>query len=45
MESPFLNTVAELLGERGVAIWRFEFAYMAARRQGGDGSRRRRPSG
>ena len=35
MESPFLDTVAELLGERGIAVWRFEFAYMAARRDGG----------
>ncbi len=35
MDSPFLNTVAALLADRGVAICRFEFAYMAARRQGG----------
>ena len=35
MESPFLDTVADLLGERGIAVWRFEFAYMAARRDGG----------
>ena len=35
MVSPFLDTVARLLAERGVAMWRFEFAYMAARRQGG----------
>jgi uncharacterized protein len=34
METPFLKTVAELLAERGVATYRFEFAYMAARRQG-----------
>jgi predicted alpha/beta-hydrolase family hydrolase len=35
MESPFLDTIADLLGERGIAVWRFEFAYMAARRDGG----------
>ena len=34
METPFLKTVAELLAERGIATYRFEFAYMAARRQG-----------
>jgi uncharacterized protein len=34
METPFLKTIAELLAERGVATYRFEFAYMAARRQG-----------
>jgi uncharacterized protein len=33
-ETPFLKTIAELLAERGVATYRFEFAYMAARRQG-----------
>jgi predicted alpha/beta-hydrolase family hydrolase len=35
MDSPFLNTIAALLADRGLAILRFEFAYMAARRQGG----------
>ena len=35
MVSPFLDTVAKLLAERGIAVWRFEFAYMAARRDGG----------
>jgi predicted alpha/beta-hydrolase family hydrolase len=35
MDSPFLNTVATLLADRGLATLRFEFAYMAARRQGG----------
>jgi len=35
MESPFLDTVADLLGERDIAVWRFEFGYMAARRDGG----------
>ena len=35
MNSPFLNTVAALLADRGLSICRFEFAYMAARRQGG----------
>ena len=34
METPFLKAVAELLAERGIATYRFEFAYMAARRQG-----------
>jgi uncharacterized protein len=34
METPFLKAVAELLTERGIATYRFEFAYMAARRQG-----------
>src|SRR5262245_44386482 len=35
MTSPFLDTTARLLAERGIATHRFEFAYMAARRQGG----------
>ncbi len=35
MDSPFLNALAALLAERGVATLRFEFAYMAARRNGG----------
>jgi uncharacterized protein len=35
METPFLKLVAELLAERGIATYRFEFAYMAARRLGG----------
>ena len=35
MESPFLDTVADLLAGRGIAVWRFEFGYMAARRDGG----------
>ncbi|KAB2918437.1 MAG: alpha/beta hydrolase [Hyphomicrobiaceae bacterium] len=39
MDSPFLNTLATLLAERGVGVLRFEFAYMAARRTGG----RRKP--
>ncbi len=34
METSFLKAVAELLAERGVATYRFEFGYMAARRQG-----------
>src|SRR5437762_13385390 len=34
METSFLKTIAELLAERGIATYRFEFAYMAARRQG-----------
>jgi uncharacterized protein len=32
MDSPFLNTVAALLAERGIATARFEFDYMASRR-------------
>jgi predicted alpha/beta-hydrolase family hydrolase len=35
METPFLETFAQLLAERGVATLRFEFAYMAARSSGG----------
>ena len=35
MASPFLETMAKLLSDRGIATSRFEFAYMAARRQGG----------
>ena len=35
MDTPFLKAMAALLAERGIATYRFEFAYMAARRQGG----------
>ncbi len=35
MDSPFLDTFAKLLDGRGVATTRFEFPYMAARRDGG----------
>lgn len=35
MESPFMTAFARLLTERGIAVIRFEFAYMAARRDGG----------
>ncbi len=35
MDSPFLNLFAALLAERGVQTIRFEFKYMAARREGG----------
>jgi predicted alpha/beta-hydrolase family hydrolase len=35
METPFLQAVARLLAERGVAVLRFEFGYMAGRRTGG----------
>lgn len=34
MDSPFMNDVAEALGERGIRVVRFEFPYMAARREG-----------
>lgn len=39
MTSPFMETISALLAERGVAVTRFEFSYMAARRDGG----KRRP--
>jgi predicted alpha/beta-hydrolase family hydrolase len=39
MTSPFMETFAGLLVERGIAVRRFEFGYMAARRTGG----KRRP--
>jgi hypothetical protein len=35
METPFLQAIAALLGERGIATFRFEFGYMAGRRSGG----------
>jgi predicted alpha/beta-hydrolase family hydrolase len=35
MTTPFLETIADLLAARGVAVTRFEFGYMAARRAGG----------
>jgi len=35
MDSPFLKAIAALLAERGIATYRFEFAYMAARRDTG----------
>ncbi|MBA1275250.1 alpha/beta family hydrolase [Stutzerimonas azotifigens] len=38
MDSPFMNAIAERLAVRGIAVFRFEFAYMAARRE--DGKRR-----
>lgn len=34
MDSPWLEDLASLLGERGVRVARFEFAYMSARRDG-----------
>ena len=39
MTSPFLVKMSALLVERGLRVSRFEFGYMAARRQGG----KRRP--
>ncbi len=39
MTSSFLETMAKLLADRNIAVSRFEFAYMAARRTGG----KRRP--
>jgi len=41
LTSPFLETTTRLLTERGLAVSRFEFAYMAARRE--DGKRRPPP--
>jgi predicted alpha/beta-hydrolase family hydrolase len=38
MDSPFMNTMAELLAAQGLAVVRFEFPYMAQRRL--DGGRR-----
>lgn len=35
MTSPFLETMARLLDERGITVHRFEFPYMAARTQSG----------
>nr|WP_245399710.1 alpha/beta family hydrolase [Atopomonas sediminilitoris] len=35
MDSPFMQQMAELLAERGIAVVRFEFAYMQARRADG----------
>ncbi|MDF3936284.1 alpha/beta hydrolase [Pseudomonas citronellolis] len=39
MDSPFMDAIAQRLTARGVAVARFEFPYMAARREDG----RRRP--
>lgn len=35
MDTAFMTEVARLMGERGVHVVRFEFPYMAARREGG----------
>lgn len=35
MTSPFMDAMAERLAARAIAVARFEFAYMAARRRGG----------
>ena len=34
MDSPWMDRMAGLLGDRGIRVARFEFAYMAARRSG-----------
>jgi hypothetical protein len=34
MDSPFMDGMAALLAERNISVTRFEFAYMAARREG-----------
>jgi uncharacterized protein len=36
MKTPFMEAIAALLAERNIATLRFEFAYMAARSQGGN---------
>ncbi|WP_421681555.1 alpha/beta fold hydrolase [Stutzerimonas urumqiensis] len=41
MDSPFMQAMAERLAARGIQVLRFEFGYMAARREDG---RRRPPS-
>ncbi|TLX59291.1 alpha/beta hydrolase [Stutzerimonas nosocomialis] len=38
MDSPFMDAITERLAARAIAVFRFEFAYMAARRE--DGKRR-----
>ncbi|MBO0345452.1 alpha/beta hydrolase [Roseibium sp. CAU 1637] len=35
MDSPFMNKIADKLAAEGIAVVRFEFAYMAQRREGG----------
>lgn len=35
MDHPFMNSVARGMGECGIRVVRFEFPYMAARREGG----------
>ncbi len=35
MDSPFMDAIAAALAGHGIAVARFEFAYMAARRDGG----------
>ncbi|CAN5434895.1 alpha/beta fold hydrolase [soil metagenome] len=34
MDSPWMNDMCDLLGERGIRTARFEFAFMASRREG-----------
>ena len=35
MDTPFMNDVAAMMASRGIRVVRFEFPYMAARREGG----------
>src|SRR6185436_4932187 len=35
MDTPFMNAVARGMGERGIRVVRFEFPYMAKRRESG----------
>lgn len=35
MDTPWMNRVAKALGEKGIRVVRFEFPYMARRREGG----------
>jgi predicted alpha/beta-hydrolase family hydrolase len=37
MDSPFMERIAELLAAQGIAVARFEFPYMAQRREDGRG--------
>jgi hypothetical protein len=41
MDSPIMTALAGALAGHGIAVARFEFAYMAAWRQGANGRRRR----
>lgn len=41
MDSPWLNSFCDAVGERGIRTARFEFGYMAARRTGGRGAQPR----
>src|SRR6202451_2300683 len=40
MDTPFMNAFSQALAQRGYRVARFEFPYMAQRRQGGGGRKR-----